>query len=42
MQRNVAAFIRTLPEFHGAADGRIEDVSQQLAEIITQSPARGA
>jgi hypothetical protein len=40
IQRAVADFIRTLPEFGDSGDIRIQQVSQQLAQIIAQSPAK--
>ena len=36
----VATFIRTLPEFRDSGDDRIQEVSQQLAQTISQLPAK--
>jgi DNA-binding MarR family transcriptional regulator len=42
MQQTVAEFIRTLPEFSRSHPRRIEEVSQQPAQIIAPSAAKGA
>jgi hypothetical protein len=39
--RTVADLIRTLPEFRESGGSRIEEVSQQLAQTISQSAGKG-
>ena len=39
--RTVADVIRTLPEFRDSGDSRIQEVSQQLAQTISQSAGKG-
>ena len=40
LQQTVADFLRTLPEFRDGCDGRLQEVSQQLAQTISQSAAK--